>query len=136
MWSTEEIIKCFKEHRQVCAQISIMESSINCVNNEQGADKECAFVLMRQYNELLSRKNMVISWLQLLPTEEKFLVQTHLIDGLYWAKTIVEHEKMWGIINGRSERTLKRIQAKAIDRVVSCLNHIETMSLSNRNEVK
>lgn len=50
------------------------------------------------------------------------------------AKTIVEHEKMWGVANGRSERTLKRMQAKGIERIVTCLNHMETKSFSS--EVK
>lgn len=76
------------------------------------------------------------SWLQILPTEERFLVTTHLIQGLDWAKTIVEHEKMWGVMNGRSERTLKRIQSKAVDRIVACLNQIESLSQSETKEVK
>lgn len=70
---------------------------------------------------------MVKNWLSLLPCEERFLVEIHLVDGLDWAKTIVEHEKKWGVINGRSERTLKRIQAKAIARIVNCLNQFNTV---------
>lgn len=34
---------------------------------------------------------------------------------------------MWGSENGRSERTLKRIQAKAIKKIATCLNQLETM---------
>ena len=63
-----------------------------------------------------------------MPREERFLIQTHLIDGLDWAKTIAEYEKEWGVINGRSERTLKRIQAKAIKRIVECMNEIEALT--------
>lgn len=77
---------------------------------------------------------MLQQWQALLPREERFIIQTHLVDGLDWAKTIVEHEKMWGVANGRSERTLKRMQAKGIERIVTCLNHMETKSFSS--EVK
>ena len=82
------------------------------------------------------KKETVESWLQLLTTEELFLVRTHLIQGLDWAKTIVEHERMWGIMNGRSERTLKRIQSKAVDRIVACMNQIELLSQTETKEVK
>ena len=34
---------------------------------------------------------------------------------------------MWGVANGRSERTLKRIQAKAIEKIVACLNQLEAV---------
>ncbi len=92
--------------------------------------------LKKQYGELLLKQSTVEGWLQLLPTEERFLVETHLIKGLDWAKTIVEHEKMWGVMNGRSERTLKRIQSKAVDRIVACLNQIESLSQTETKEVK
>ena len=93
-------------------------------------------VLERHSDELLLKKETVESWLQLLTTEELFLVRTHLIQGLDWAKTIVEHERMWGIMNGRSERTLKRIQSKAVDRIVACMNQIESLSQTETKEVK
>jgi hypothetical protein len=75
---------------------------------------------------------MISGWLDLLTVEEYYISQAHLVDGLDWARTIVEHEHKWGVINGRSERTLKRIQAKAIDRIVSCLNHLECIKAHKR----
>ena len=85
----------------------------------------------KQYNELRFKKEIIECWLQLLPGVERFLVQTHLVDGLDWAKTIAEYDKRWGIMNGRSERTLKRIQARAIKRIVECMNEIEALTGSD-----
>ena len=106
---------------------------------KQAESARCQYnihTLEMQRQALNDQKRAVESWLQILPIEERFLVATHLIQGLDWAKTIVEHEKMWGVMNGRSERTLKRIQSKAVDRIVACLNQIESLSQSETKEVK
>lgn len=39
-------------------------------------------------------------------------------------------------MNGRSERTLKRMQAKAIRRIAACMNQIEALACSTDVEVK
>ena len=65
---------------------------------------------------------MVETWLTLLDMEERFIVVSHLIDGLDWAKVIVEYEKLWERENGRAERTLKRIQSKALARIADFMN--------------
>ena len=64
------------------------------------------------------------------------MIQTHMIQGLDWAKTQTEYDKVWGIMNGRSERTLKRMQAKAIRRIAACMNQIEALACSTDVEVK
>lgn len=66
--------------------------------------------------------NLVKSWLQLLPKEERLIVYTHIVEGLDWARTSVEIDKIWGTENGRSERTLKRKQAHAIKRIADFMN--------------
>ncbi len=136
MCSTVDVINDLRNHRQTCAKIAIIENTLHQVQNTSASAQHKLSALEMQYKELVARKETVESWLQLLPTEERFLVQTHLIQGLDWAKTIVEHEKMWGIMNGRSERTLKRIQSKAVERIVACLSQIESLSQFETREVK
>ena len=136
MWSTADVMNELRNHRQVCAEITMIENVLHKMQNDSAHMKDNRAVLERHSDELLLKKETVESWLQLLTTEELFLVRTHLIQGLDWAKTIVEHERMWGIMNGRSERTLKRIQSKAVDRIVACMNQIELLSQTETKEVK
>lgn len=134
MWSTADVMNELRNHRQTCAKIAIIENTL-----KQAESARCQYnihTLEMQRQALNDQKRAVESWLQILPIEERFLVATHLIQGLDWAKTIVEHEKMWGVMNGRSERTLKHIQSKAVDRIVACLNQIESLSQSETKEVK
>lgn len=65
---------------------------------------------------------MVELWLTMLNPEERFIIETHTIGGLDWARTIIEHEMKWGKEQGRSDRTLKRIQAKAINKLCETTN--------------
>ena len=136
MLSTTDVINGLRNHRQVCAEITMIENVLHKMQNDSAHMRYNRAVLERHSDELLLKKETVESWLQLLTTEELFLVRTHLIQGLDWAKTIVEHERMWGIMNGRSERTLKRIQSKAVDRIVACMNQIELLSQTETKEVK
>lgn len=136
MLSTTDVINDLRNHRQVCAEITMIEKVLHKMQNDSPHMRYNRAVLERHSDELLLKKETVESWLQLLTTEELFLVRTHLIQGLDWAKTIVEHERMWGIMNGRSERTLKRIQSKAVDRIVACMNQIELLSQTETKEVK
>ena len=136
MLSTADVINDLRNHRQVCAEITMIENVLHKMQNDSAHMRDNRAGLERHSDELLLKKETVESWLQLLTTEELFLVRTHLIQGLDWAKTIVEHERMWGIMNGRSERTLKRIQSKAVDRIVACMNQIESLSQTETKEVK
>ena len=136
MISAADVINDLHNHRQVCAEITMIENVLHKMQSDSAHMKYNRAVLERHSDELLLKKETVESWLQLLTTEELFLVRTHLIQGLDWAKTIVEHERMWGIMNGRSERTLKRIQSKAVDRIVACMNQIESLSQTETKEVK
>lgn len=135
MWSTADVINDLRSHRQTCAKVEIIKNILEQQTDYKTPDS-CTEELHAQYATLLTKKTTVEGWLKILPTEERFLVQTHLVNGLDWAKTIVEHEKMWGIMNGRSERTLKRIQAKAVERIVACLNQINHLYRNETEEVK
>lgn len=65
-----------------------------------------------------SNSKKVETWLLLLTREERMIIRFHLIDGLDWRRTAVELDKIWGYENGRSERSLKRKQSKAIRKIV------------------
>ena len=130
MWSSDIILDELRDYRQVCARKTIIETTIlQLLDQQPNTPVPDALGALMQKCEMRERR--VSGWLDLLTTEERFVVQTHLIDGLDWARTIVEHERKWGTQNGRSERTLKRIQAKAIQRILKCLVHIEEANESS-----
>ena len=116
------------DYRQTCAKAAIIAIILQQAQSDSFGRQYDRAELEKQYNELILKKGIIECWIQLLPDDERFLVQTHMIQGLDWAKTIAEYEKDWGVINGRSERTLKRIQAKAIKRIVECMNEIEALT--------
>ena len=136
MWTASSVINALKNHRQICAKIAIIENKLQRARSGYPDDKNNPGMLDRQYLELVDRRDAVEGWILLLPTEERFLIHTHLIQGLDWAKTLVEYEKMWGKLNCRSERTLKRIQSKAIDRIVICLNQIDSLLGSDQFNIE
>lgn len=66
---------------------------------------------------------IIESWLRLLTDEEWFVITKHLIDRQSWPMVMVEYENRWGQGQIRNERTLKRFQARALSRIVDCVEH-------------
>ena len=126
MWSTDEVMERLRSHRETCATLEIVKAMLQYPLHNLPCAQCQRWMLEQQHIELLKQKESIDAWLHLLPKEERFLIQTHLIDDLDWAKTIAEYEKTWGVMNGRSERTLKRIQSKAIEHLTTCLNQLGT----------
>ena len=123
MWTCEEVYQHLKDHRQIKATTMIVQEMLQ--HAIEGSENAQDLSLLKTFENNKKKYAIVLGWLEMLSTEQRFIIQTHLIDGLDWARTIVEHEKKWGIQNGRSERTLKRIQAKAIRQIVASQNKIE-----------
>ena len=124
MWSTGEVMERLRRHRQTCATLEIVKATLQQPLHGLSCAQCQRWILEQQQAELLKQKVSIDAWLLLLPKEERFLIQTHVIDDLDWAKTMAEYENAWGVMNGRSERTLKRIQAKAIEQLTTCLNQL------------
>jgi RecB family endonuclease NucS len=69
---------------------------------------------------ILNRKIAVIeAWLKLLTEEERFVIIKHFIDQRPWPLLLVEYEKQWGASQARHMRTLKRFQAKALEKMAA-----------------
>ena len=58
----------------------------------------------------------------ILEDEEKFIIQTHLICHHTWTETTEMFSKKFGYEKERSERTLKRFQNKAIQKMLVLIN--------------
>lgn len=124
------IMNALCDYRGICAKASmlmlLMQENMEYACFERDA-------LEKEYCNLVFMKGIIECWLELLPDDERFLVQKHLIQGLDWAKVIVEYNERWGIMNGRAERTLKRIHARAIKRILNCMCEIDALKSTPDN---
>lgn len=123
------VVDSLCDYRKTCAKAAIIAIILQQTQSDSLGRQYDHAELEKRYNELLLKKGIIECWIQLLPDDERFLIQTHMIQGLDWAKTIAEYDKRWGPMNGRSERSLKRTQARAIKRIVECMNEIEVLTI-------
>ena len=68
------------------------------------------------------RISVVRAWLRLLTEEERFVVTKHLIDKLPWPLVAAEYEVRWGSEQARHERTLKRLQQRALVNIQAAID--------------
>ncbi len=57
------------------------------------------------------------SWITLLTEDEAFIIKRHYFDGIDLPRIALEFNNRWGTEYGRDERTLKRYQARALNRI-------------------
>lgn len=68
--------------------------------------------------------NVITSAIGILNERERFIIDVHLIDQRTWGDTTEKFENQYGIANSRSERTLKRIQSQAIQKLLKFINDL------------
>lgn len=78
------------------------------------ANSASAILVKRQLDTLNA-------WLGLLPEEERFVVEKHIIGQLAWPYVMIEHHRRWGRRLARDERSLKRYQARALRKILLCV---------------
>lgn len=74
-----------------------------------------------QYSDRFQFK-IIEQTLNILSPNEKFVIETHLIDHQTWTETTRLFTEKYGENCERSERTLKRIQSRALKKMVSFIN--------------
>ena len=84
--------------------------------------------ILTQYNKELLQMKVLMDSMALLSEDENFVINTHLICHSTWIETTKLYSKKYGNSNGKSERTLKRIQRKALK---SMLKFINSLPLEN-----
>ena len=82
------IMNALCDYRGICAKASML--TLLMQENTEYACFE-RDTLEKEYCNLVFMKGIIECWLELLPDDERFLVQKHLIQGLDWAKVIVEY---------------------------------------------
>ena len=67
---------------------------------------------------------MIQSWLNLLNSDERFVIEKHLIEELEWPRVSFSFTELWKGEFTRAERTLVAYQASGLNKIVSfCEDH-------------
>ena len=74
--------------------------------------------LLARMNAVDQRLVLINTWLHILSEDEKYVICRHLVDGIDWPRINVEYRQRWGEEQGKSERSLKSYQRKAIQKIV------------------
>ena len=86
---------------------------------------------IREALTLLEMKiTTVQSWFNLLNSDERFVIQKHLIEELEWPRVAFEFTQRWKQEFSRTERTLVHYQASAIKKIVDFSKMHENIILS------
>lgn len=70
------------------------------------------------------RAMVIADVMDILCMEEVFVIQTHLIEHHTWTETTELFSKKYGREKERSERTLKRIQNRAVKKMLDFINSL------------
>ena len=111
--NTENIKNFIRSYKKICAEIMLFETLYSCT---------------KKIEQLKKQKSVIYAWLCLLSEQENFIIYFHLVCGFSWQKVIDIYAKTWGLMETRHERTLKRIQQTAINKI---LDNIRINNLEN-----
>lgn len=78
-----------------------------------------------EYKSQFIQWDIITGSLTVLNDKERFVIENHLINQKTWSKTAQLFDKQWGIEDGRSERTLMRIQQRALKKMTEFINRFK-----------
>ena len=108
----EQFIKdTIRYYKQNCVQQRLLQNRLH--NHAPPATDIQTSTLL----QMAKRNQMVEGWLSILSDDEVFVVRKHLMEELDWPRIEAERRDKWGEL-GKTERTLKRYQKKAIEKII------------------
>lgn len=112
----QNIIQLFQQKRQWEAELSILRDCSDELHDFSSAEQAMRFALLKR------RLLLIDHWLNYLSPEEKTIVQLHLIQKKPWSYIVnqMEHESPGSF--PCDERTLQRLQARAIHNICVLMN--------------
>ncbi len=112
----QQIISLFRDRRRYEAEYAIMR---DC--SDDLADAEQSSTASRY--ALLKRKlSLTDHWISFLPNDEQHLIKKHLVEGLPWSRIAAQMDTQQESSLSYDERTLQRVQARAITRIYAFMN--------------
>lgn len=120
---TVEAVKCFlKSYSELKARRDILEKIQNFSNK---ADTN------EEYSQIVIKIQIIESALKILKEDERKIILWHLIDDIKWSEIEKLYEEQVGTEYNYSERTFKRIQKNALNKIEVFLSKSESKEYIN-----
>lgn len=108
---TEDTLKKWLQELETCrAQIQTWDK---CLEYEY-----CNHDIQRKSRKQSLQIEILTNALNCLDKEELSVIEFHLISKKTWDQTYKMYEDKWGVRNGRSIRTLKRMQNRGLRKIM------------------
>ncbi len=111
MINEQRIISIFQNQRRYEAEIAIMRDCSDVLNDSEQLKHSARYAFLKRKLALIHH------WLSYLPDDERTLIEKHLIEGLSWSRIASQMSSQQSIDIPCDERTLQRLQAKAVKRI-------------------
>lgn len=108
----KNLIHTFQEKK---AQVELLRECADIYDNEN---------VRQQYEKKYFQIKVLTDMLSILSDEEKFVIETHLMRHHTWIETVKLFSEKYGKANEKSERTLKRIQSRALKKMINFIKHL------------
>lgn len=69
----------------------------------------------QEYDKRYLDELFVTAWLEGLPERERWLIETQVIDGVFWRDVLIRYRKKFG--TDASKDTLQRVKTKALEQI-------------------
>ena len=87
--------------------------------------ENCYFDIKQKSKRQSLQIEILTNALNSLDKEEQSVIEFHLISKKTWEKTYKMYEDKWGVRNGRSIRTLKRMQCRGLHKMIDFIQKSE-----------
>lgn len=101
-----------KQKRRLYAEWSVLQ-------NKESFKPSMSVNHLARFKWLDQYVQWVEIWISCLTEDEAYVVQRHLVDSIDWARIATEYRHKWGQTHAKTDRTLMRLQTKALERIVS-----------------
>lgn len=109
----KDLLYNFKELKQ---QAAILKKCPDFSHDEK---------VQSDYHKKAFQLTVLTSAVNILNEKEKFVIEMHLIRQMSWPEVTKLYEERYGTADSRSERTLKRMQKKAITKMEDFIRSLQ-----------
>lgn len=110
--STKKLLQSFSKLK---VKLHILQNYLKTTHSPQA-------YIIEDYNKINFLTDSIEACFTILSEEENFIIDQHIIKHYTWKEVEQLYEKRWGKTNGRSERTLKRMQKNALKKITMYIN--------------
>lgn len=125
MYSEKDIKKFFAQRGEIEMELGIYRAQYH--NREDSMPTE----VQKKIDQLERNLLTIDSCFHALSTNERFVIQLHIVEQLDWPQIISEYIKKWGPDSEKTVRSLQICQAKALKKISRILNQRIDLKLNS-----